>query len=110
MNWLKREAIYLSADTAEEIKDGIDELTGLVAGISVNSDEASHRRDLAVYKLYDLMDKLVFHAIDGIPKDIKDKIEGEIEAKMLCVYPGGAGYEFLGNLRTSKGACCAAAK
>ena len=110
MNWLKNDAIYLPSDIAEEIKDGIDELTTLVAGIPVNKDKDSSIRELAVYKLYDLMDKLVFHAIDGMPQDIKNKLEGEIQANMLCVYPGGAGYEFLGNLRTAKGSCCVAAK
>ena len=30
MNWLKNDAIYLPSDIAEEIKDGIDELTSLV--------------------------------------------------------------------------------
>ena len=110
MNWLKNDAIYLPSDIAEEIKDGIDELTTLVAGIPVNKDKDSSIRELAVYKLYDLMDKLVFHAIDGMPQDIKNKIEGEIQANMLCVYPGGAGYEFLGNLRTSKGGCCVGTK
>ena len=110
MNWLKNDAIYLPSDIAEEIKDGIDELTSLVAEIPVNRDKDSSKKELAVYKLYDLMDKLIFHAIDGIPEDMQDKIEGEIKANMLCVYPGGAGYEFLGNLRTSKGGCCVGAK
>ena len=97
MNWLKNDAIYLPSDIAEEIKDGIDELTSLVAEIPVNRDKDSSKKELAVYKLYDLMDKLIFHAIDGIPEDMQRKIEGADDS-MLCVMPGGRAYEKRGSL------------
>jgi len=109
MNWLKSDAIYLPSGIAEEIKEGLLDLTYLVGGSSGNKEADSRKAQLAEHKIYALIDLLVFHAIDGIPEDTQEQIE-EIGSNMLCVHQGGAGYRFLGNLRTPEGGCCPGAK
>ena len=109
MNWLKDDAIYLSSLNAEELKEGLLDLTYLVGGSSGNKEADSRKAQLAEHKIYALIDLLVFYAVDGIPEDMQEQIEG-IRSNMLCVQQGGAGYRYLGNLRTSKGACCVGAK
>ena len=66
MNWLKDDAIYLSSLNAEELKEGLLDLTYLVGGSSGNKEADSRKAQLAEHKIYALIDLLVFYAVDGV--------------------------------------------
>ena len=97
MNWLKMEAIYLSSYSAEEFKENLIAMSELAEDCPKTDRERDYRDKLILLKAYELIDYLVEHAIDGIPKDIQGKIE-EVEYSMLCVQPGGRAYERCGSL------------
>ena len=97
MNWLKNDAIYLSSSSAEELKENLIAMSELAEDCPKTDQERGYRDKLILLKAYELIDYLVEHAIDGIPKDMQRKIE-EVEHSMLCVMPGGRAYERRGSL------------
>ena len=97
MNWLNREAIYLSADAAEEFKDLLTAMSELAEDCPNTDREREYRNILLDLKAFELIEFLVERAIDGVPKDMQRKIE-EVEHSMLCVLPGGRAYERCGSL------------
>ena len=119
MNWLKDDAIYLPSHIAEDLKRELLELSYLAETNPNSETEREYKGHLILLKIYGLMDLLVFHAIDGIPKDIEEEME-ELEVNMLCVHQGGGAYTKQRSLgpKVSKAVldaaiktgCCAAAK
>ncbi len=98
MNWLKMyDAVYLPSHSAEEFKERLIEMSELAEDRPKTDQERDYRDQLILLKAYELIDYLVEHAIDGIPKDMQRKIEGADDS-MLCVMPGGRAYERRGSL------------